>query len=235
MAIIRAGKPNEKFSIVRNQVLQDDRLSYRARGVLASILSRPDNWRCSAWDLALDGKEGRDAILTALTELEEFGYLVRVKRQDDLGRWSTSSYVFDLPVDKSTFSVDKWLESVDKPVDNPVDNPVTEVGKPESGKPNSENPTLLKELDKKLDKPPIPPKPRTHCEMHQTLLPCSPCAADAKLADPSLVAPQNRARPLCKTHTEPMPCKSCAVDFKLSSSKRWEELYNSGVIERGES
>jgi hypothetical protein len=86
--------------VVRNSVLRDHRLSYRARGVLGSILSRPDNWTSSAESLAAEGREGRDAIRVALKELEAAGYLRRTRVRDpESGRISTLSTVYDEPVD----------------------------------------------------------------------------------------------------------------------------------------
>jgi hypothetical protein len=175
LTIIRAERPNTKFAIIRNEVLQDERLSFRARGVLASILSRPDNWRCSAWDLAKEGIEGRRAILTALTELETHGYLVRSKSQDEAGRWSTSSYIYDSPVDKG--------------VDKSVDKPSTEVRLPNVGSPNAGKRTLLKDLDKELDKAPQTPQtqPRVICPEHKLERPCRSCAADLKAKKSAII------------------------------------------------
>jgi hypothetical protein len=108
-------------------------LSYRARGILLEILSRPDNWRVSADSLARGGCEGRHAILTALKELREFGYMKTEKRQNEQGRFETVSIVYDIP-----------------------NYEPTEVQKPASGYPKSENRTSLEELSKKnLDTNPL--------------------------------------------------------------------------------
>ena len=102
--IVRGKRPESNFTVVSNDIAQNHRLSYRARGVLVYILSRPDDWRTSADRLAKEGVEGRDAIRTALDELVLAGYACRVREQDDKGRWSTALMVFDFPLDTRGFS-----------------------------------------------------------------------------------------------------------------------------------
>lgn len=97
MSIVRAPRQDKGFTIVRDAVARDTRLSYRARGVLIAILSRPDGWRTDAATLSAEGKEGREAIRAALRELEECGYLVRERRRADRGRWVTETVVHDVP------------------------------------------------------------------------------------------------------------------------------------------
>lgn len=97
--IRRAARPDAGFLMLRNDVARDERLSYRASGVLADILSRPDNWTTSADRLASarPAGEGRDAIRTALTELERAGYLIRRKVRGERGRYTWHQIVFDTP------------------------------------------------------------------------------------------------------------------------------------------
>lgn len=98
--IIRSQRPSQQFTVMKNNVLRDDRISFRARGVLAAILSRPDDWRTSAELLAKQsgGREGRDAIASAMKELREAGYLVtRTERDPATGRIRTVNYIFDEP------------------------------------------------------------------------------------------------------------------------------------------
>lgn len=51
----------------------------------------------TAKDLAREGKEGRESILTALKELRAAGYLVTTRHQDECGMWRTESIVYDYP------------------------------------------------------------------------------------------------------------------------------------------
>lgn len=87
------------FTILSNAVLNDDRLSFRARGVLIWLLSKPDDWRTRSDSIAAQSpKEGRDAIRSALRELAELGYLVREKFQNELGQWCTVQTIYEEPV-----------------------------------------------------------------------------------------------------------------------------------------
>ena len=72
--IIRIERKKHGFSIIANEPLRDKRLSYRARGVLAYLLTRPDNWEVKMEEVTANGTEGRDAIRKVMRELEHFGY-----------------------------------------------------------------------------------------------------------------------------------------------------------------
>lgn len=97
MQIIRAPRQESGYTIIRNDVLRDPELTFRARGVLAYILSHSDNWRTDAESIAKVSKEGRQAIQTALKELREAGYIEYRKSQDANGRWKTDTIVYDAP------------------------------------------------------------------------------------------------------------------------------------------
>ena len=95
MTIIRAERPHINYTIIKNETLRNRSLSFRARGIHAYLLSMPDNWRTSALEMSRQGQEGRDAILKALQELEDAGFVKRTKSQDARGRWHSEMIVFD--------------------------------------------------------------------------------------------------------------------------------------------
>lgn len=97
MSAIRRGPRPQRFDILDQRVVRDQRLSYRARGVLVRLLSNADDYSMSAVDLAREGKEGRASILSALKELRLAGYVITKHCQDERGRWRTESVVCDVP------------------------------------------------------------------------------------------------------------------------------------------
>lgn len=94
--IVRAPRPDSHFVQIRNEVIRDRRLSYKARGLLAFMLSFPDNYRITADSLADSSDEdGRRAVLSGLDELREAGYLVTVTERDAKGQFSKTSFIYD--------------------------------------------------------------------------------------------------------------------------------------------
>jgi len=59
--------------------LRDKSLSLKAVGLLSKMLSFNDGWKFSTKGLSAICKEGPDAILSALRELEKHGYLMKSK------------------------------------------------------------------------------------------------------------------------------------------------------------
>ncbi len=98
MIIRRAGR-GRRFTMIDNDVIEDNELSFRSLGLLTYILSKPDDWRTDSAQLARTHAEGRDAVRTSLTELELAGYLTRDKIRR--GRqWITETVVYDRPFDR---------------------------------------------------------------------------------------------------------------------------------------
>lgn len=70
------------FTQVANGVLNDKRLSAKAKGLYAYLYSKPDGWDFAIDRIALDMTDGRKSINEGLKELEVLGFLTR-KRQSD--------------------------------------------------------------------------------------------------------------------------------------------------------
>lgn len=78
------------YTKLRNAFLQDRRISDETRGLVARLLSLPDDWEVTVQSIIASGKAGRDKVYRMIKEAEEFGYVQPQNRQrmDDgtLGR-----------------------------------------------------------------------------------------------------------------------------------------------------
>lgn len=87
MAILR-NRTQGGFTIVDNYALRDERLSLKAVGLLVKMLSLPDRWDFSEAGLVAIVKDGQSSVRSGLKELEEYGYLIRTRVKDELGRFT---------------------------------------------------------------------------------------------------------------------------------------------------
>lgn len=98
--VVRRSTPHQ--TIIPTETLRDTRLSFRARGALAFLLSFEDDTLISTSDLPKWGPEGRDSLRTALRELRERKY-VRQTREAYLAEngkqlWATATIISDVPM-----------------------------------------------------------------------------------------------------------------------------------------
>ena len=83
------------FTQVSNAMLEDTRLSWRAKGLLCYMLSRPDNWKINKTDLYKKATEGRDAMQKSLDELKKLGYLHIYAQKNEKGLIDTWIWEYD--------------------------------------------------------------------------------------------------------------------------------------------
>ncbi|MFF2631991.1 hypothetical protein ACFVR6_03820 [Microbacterium sp. NPDC058021] len=94
---------DEHFTAVPNEWARDARLSRRARGLLVEVMSHRVGWHVTIRSLAAVGKEGRDAIQSALNELVTHGYVVRSQSRS-AGKFGEIEYELCDPPTVSGFS-----------------------------------------------------------------------------------------------------------------------------------
>ena len=90
--IIRTEKKSH-YTILPNEFLLDETISDKARGTLARLLSRPDNWNLNINYLVKTGKDGHTAIRSAIRELEDAGYIRKDVTRHENGRISGVEYI----------------------------------------------------------------------------------------------------------------------------------------------
>lgn len=95
MPVMRVNK-NKNYTTMSNVHLRDLNLSLKARGLLSTILSLPDNWNYSIGGLASICKENETCIKSGLKELKEAGYMVIEKLYSDESGTGKFKYVYNI-------------------------------------------------------------------------------------------------------------------------------------------
>lgn len=82
------------FTMAQNDLIQDDRLSLEARGLMMYILSLPDDWAFSVKGLANQCKVSEATVNRLVNELKACGYIVINKKQNKRGQFG--AYEWDI-------------------------------------------------------------------------------------------------------------------------------------------
>ena len=119
------------YTIMTNHHLRNRDLSLKAKGLHSLMLSLPEEWYYTLSGLVKLSRDGKDAVMSALKELEKHKYLFRHQTQINTPNGNRFShmeyYIFQVPYDKPPYP------------ENPnTENPNT--GKPYSGNQYSGNP-----------------------------------------------------------------------------------------------
>ena len=97
MSVIRIHK-NANYTVMSNHHFKEKGMSLKAKGLLSLMLSLPDDWNYSISGLVTLSKDGKDSVMSALAELEEFGYLIRHRKTNNKGQFSGVEYnIFEEP------------------------------------------------------------------------------------------------------------------------------------------
>jgi hypothetical protein len=118
-------KKERDFTVMANHHLRNEKLSWKAKGLLSYMLSLPDDWEIYQSELEKHSKDGRDCLRGAIKELENEGYIVKQQKRNSKG-------IFE----NNTFKI----------IENPSFSPFTgnpSTDNPSTVNPSTENPKLL--------------------------------------------------------------------------------------------
>lgn len=98
MTIFRVFKESGNFVTVHKNFIHDNTISWKAKGILLYLLSRPDDWQIYETELVKHTRDGLSSLKSGIKELEEVGYIKRTRKRDDKGRLKEYEYaVFEHP------------------------------------------------------------------------------------------------------------------------------------------
>lgn len=87
------------FGTCPNALLNDDSLSFKAKGLYTYMQSKPDGWDFSIRRITQQTDEGETAIRSGIEELEQTGYLDRKQKQKEDGKWGGYDYyIYTKPI-----------------------------------------------------------------------------------------------------------------------------------------
>lgn len=130
MPVFRVERTRD-YTVMSNYHLRDKRLMLKAKGLLSQMLSLPEDWDYTLSGLSHINRESKDAIRSAVNELEKAGYIHRHQTTDASGKFSTNEYVIHEHPDQPEPLLEKPSS----------ENPTTD--NPPAGNPSPENPTQL--------------------------------------------------------------------------------------------
>lgn len=110
MSVIRVHK-TANYTVMSNYHFKERGLSLKAKGLLSLMLSLPDDWNYSISGLVKLSKDGKDSVMSALAELEDFGYLTRERVTNSKGQFNGIEYnIFEQPQPKKPIAEKQTAE-----------------------------------------------------------------------------------------------------------------------------
>lgn len=104
---MRNKKRVNPFVQIDKNMLSDKNISWKAKGILSYLLSKPDGWITYLTDVEKQSTDGKDSVSSGVKELEKAGYIER-KRIREKGRfkgWEYNVYEYPQPINaESGFS-----------------------------------------------------------------------------------------------------------------------------------
>jgi len=143
------------FTQIPNDLLRRPDMSGKAKAILCLLLSNQEGWVSYMSSLQQMMKEGPDALHSGLQELEQMGYLLRVRYRDKITKkWIGSFWAYSNS--PNNFNLEKPLKQLDKqgfePAFKNTNNPENPgMENPDMANRHMENPGLIIPINKKTN------------------------------------------------------------------------------------
>jgi hypothetical protein len=133
MSILRK-QTRSKYTHIDNELLDAEGLSFRAKGIASFLLSKKDDWEIKIEYLMHVGKEGRQAVRTALQELAAYGFLMRDRELSDNGEIRTVTRIADYPAFINVGTVERRINGYEPQAKLTPDLPETDMSETRTSK-----------------------------------------------------------------------------------------------------
>ncbi len=132
---------DKDFTQIPNDILRNPEISGKGKAILCLLLSNREGWKSHLTTIGRMMKEGDDALRSGIEELEEFGYLARLKYRNKkdkkwigaLWAYTDTPYAFDIQSQlNKLYRLGLEIPAL-KPIKPQPENP--DVGNPDVGNP----------------------------------------------------------------------------------------------------
>lgn len=79
----------------QNTFLEDERLSFKAKGLMGYLLSLPSDYKIIQSDIVKSSKDGKDSVRAGINELIKLGYLFRNSERNEDGNFTGYKYTMN--------------------------------------------------------------------------------------------------------------------------------------------
>lgn len=110
MAVFRKVKKTD-YTVIDNNIFKNQKLTLKAKGMICTMLSLPDDWNFSEEGLTSLSNDGISSVRSTLKELMEYGYLKRERNRDAKGILRDYVYtIYEEPTSENQKQVEPTLE-----------------------------------------------------------------------------------------------------------------------------
>lgn len=133
MGVFRVEK-TKNYTVMSNYHFKDKKISWKAKGLLSTMLSLPEDWDYSIKGLEAMSTDGNKAVRSGLKELQDNGYLTRTAIRDSKGIIRDWDYtIYENPLENPNWSKE-FAEVLNPDVQNgQVDTPEVQNAQVEEG------------------------------------------------------------------------------------------------------
>lgn len=118
------------FTAIPNTAVNDDRLSWKAKGIFLYLASKPDDWKFYMNEIKINATDGKTSLQNGIKELENNGYLKRTRMSDENNKFVGWHWELLIPRQTENPSVGKSVNRK-TPSYNKTNNTKTNITKKE--------------------------------------------------------------------------------------------------------
>ena len=113
-------KASAPFAQIANDVLNSPDLTFKAKGIYAYMVSKPNNWKFTIRSMATQVKDGKAGIQSGIKELKDAGWIKYIKRTNGTGVYLIRNDITRIKpnTDNQTMAVDSQI-----PISPNTENP----------------------------------------------------------------------------------------------------------------